>query len=79
MVRFCESVLDAALLASAIERMTAPHCGGLRTILRQVSELNAVVGKHGMSVVTPGAAAIPICLSRQSSPHGIFLEKHSVA
>jgi hypothetical protein len=42
MVRLCESVLDAALPASAIERMTAPHCGGLRTILCQVSELNAV-------------------------------------
>jgi hypothetical protein len=54
MVRLCESVLDAALPASAIERMTAPHCGGLRTILCQVSELNAVVGKHGMDLVGNG-------------------------
>ena len=54
MVGLCESVLDAVLPASAIERMTAPHCGGFRTILCQVSELNAVVGKHGMDLVGNG-------------------------
>jgi hypothetical protein len=54
MVRLGEPVLDAVLSASAVERMTAPHCGGLRTILCEVSKLNAVVGKHGMNLAGNG-------------------------
>jgi hypothetical protein len=51
-VRLGEPMLDAVLSASTIERMATAQCGGLRTVLWLVSELDTVVRKHGVDLVT---------------------------
>lgn len=51
MLGLCQPVFDAVSLASAIKRMAASHGRWTRTVLRQVRELNAVVGQHDLDPV----------------------------
>jgi hypothetical protein len=46
MVWLGQAVLDAVALAGSIEGMAAPSCGRSRAVLRQIGELDAVIGEN---------------------------------
>ena len=54
MVGFCQPALDAVTGASAVERMASEPCCWSVTVLRKISELNAVVGEHSVDAVGDG-------------------------
>lgn len=51
MVGYSKPVLDSADIASAVEGVAAKTCGWSLPVLRQVGELDAVIGKHGVDAV----------------------------
>ena len=51
MVRLGEPVLDAVLAADLVEAVNAHACGPAITVLRQVGELDAIIGEDGVQVV----------------------------
>ena len=48
MVGLCQAMFDTMKLTSPVEGMAAQHGGGALAVLRQVGELDAVIGEHGM-------------------------------
>ena len=51
MLWFCQTMFDIKLSAGAIERMATEHGCRARPVLRQIGELDAVVGQHRMDLV----------------------------
>lgn len=51
MVRLGEPMLDLMPPAGAIEGVTAQACRGSVPVLRQIGELDAVVGQHSVDIV----------------------------
>jgi hypothetical protein len=54
MVRLGQSVLDTVCVAKHVEHMDAPPSSGSKAVLRQIGELDAVVGEHGVDFVGNG-------------------------
>jgi hypothetical protein len=54
MIRFCQAMLDVVALTCAIERMPSELRRRAIAVLREVRELDAVVGQHDMDVVGDG-------------------------
>src|SRR5450756_1834321 len=54
MVRFGQPVFDSMNETEPVERMSAETCGWSLTVLRQVCELDTVIGEHGMDVIRNG-------------------------
>lgn len=50
MTWLCQSVLDAVSITEHVEHMGAPARRRSETVLRQISELDAVVGEHGVDL-----------------------------
>lgn len=51
MVGFGKAVLDSVSVAQPVEGMAAPSGRNSSTVLRQVGELDTVVGEHGVDAV----------------------------
>ena len=54
MVGFGQPMLDAVGMAKPVEHMDAPTSRGPEPVLRQVRELDAVIGQHGVDFVGDG-------------------------
>lgn len=54
MVGFSQSVFDSMKVADAVEGVSTKACGWALTVFRQVGELDAVVGEHGMDTIRNG-------------------------
>jgi hypothetical protein len=54
MVRLGEAVFDSVEVAGPIKRVTAKTCGRSLPVLRQIGELYAVLGEHGLDAVRNG-------------------------
>jgi hypothetical protein len=55
MVRLGQAVLDAVPVAGSIEGMAAPSCGRSWAVLRQIGELDAVIGENHVDLVSAEA------------------------
>ena len=51
MVRFGKAVFDSVSVAQPVEGMAAPSGRNSSTVLRQVGELDTVVGEHGVDAI----------------------------
>jgi hypothetical protein len=54
MVWLGQSVLDTVRITKHVEHMDAPPRSRSETVLRQISELDAVISEHGMDFVGHG-------------------------
>jgi hypothetical protein len=54
MVWLSQSVLDTVRITKPVEHMDAPPRSRSETVLRQISELDAVISEHGMDFVEHG-------------------------
>ena len=73
MLGLCQPVFDIVGLASAIERMTAPHSCWFCAVFWQIGKLDAVVGQNDLNLVGNGGhQGIEECTCRRSG--GLFNE-----